>query len=77
MNTGNVLLPVLENSFERFHELVLSDTKLQELLREPIRDEVFIERVVQLGAERGFNFTTEAVREAMRANRRAWLERRV
>lgn len=66
---------MLENSFEKFRELVLRDATLQEMLREPIRDDVFIEAVVRLGGERGFGFTADDVREAMRVNRRAWLER--
>jgi hypothetical protein len=64
-----------ENSFEKFRELVLRDTTLQEKLREPIREDAFIESVVRLGAECGFGFTADEVRDAMRANRKAWLER--
>jgi Nif11 domain len=66
---------MLENSFEKFRELVLCDATLQETLRVPTRDDAFIEMVVRLGAERGFGFTADEVRDAMRANRRAWLER--
>jgi hypothetical protein len=70
-------MATLEGSFEQFRELVLRDAKLQERLRETVHEDVFIERVVQLGAERGCHFSANAVREAMRANRRAWLERRI
>lgn len=66
---------MLENSFEKFRELVLRDATLQEMLQQPTRDDVFIEAVIRLGAERGFGFTADDVRDAMRANRRAWLER--
>jgi hypothetical protein len=53
----------------------LRDATLQGMLWEPIRDDVFIEAVVRLGGEQGFAFTADDVREAMRVNRRAWLER--
>ena len=64
----------LEN-FERFRELVLRDLSLQERLREITERAVFIQRVVELGAECGCEITREDVEEAMLANRRAWLER--
>jgi hypothetical protein len=66
---------MLENDFEKFRELVLRDAKLQEILRQPLRDDAFIEAVVRLGAERGFGFTVDEVQDAMRTSRRAWLER--
>ena len=64
-----------KKQFEAFRDLVLRDATLQEALRPPLRDDAFIEAVVRAGAERGFAFTTEDVREAMRASRRTWLER--
>ena len=66
---------MVDKSFEKFRELVLRDASLQETLRQPSRDDVFIEAVVRLGAERGFGFTADDVRDAMRLSRRAWLER--
>ncbi|HEX4263155.1 MAG TPA: Nif11-like leader peptide family natural product precursor [Verrucomicrobiae bacterium] len=66
---------MLENSFEKFRELVLRDLALQETLREPTRDDALIEMVVRIGVERGFGFTADEVRDAMRTSRRAWLER--
>jgi len=66
----------LEN-FERFRELVLRDLSLQEQLREIAERRVFIQQVVELSAKHGFEITPEDVEEAMRRNRRAWIERAI
>ena len=66
---------MLENSFEKFREVVLCDATLQKMLQKPVREDVFIEDVVRLGAERGFGFTADEVRDAMRESRRVWVER--
>ena len=64
-----------EENFERFREHVLGNSLLQERLREITDRAVFIQSVLELGAECGYEITPEDVEEAMRANRRAWLER--
>jgi hypothetical protein len=64
-----------EENFERFRELVLRDLSLQKRLRECAERAAFIQKVVELGAECGCEITPEDVEEAMRRNRRAWLER--
>jgi len=64
-----------EENFERFQQLVLRDSSLQERLREITERPVFIKRVVELSLERGYEITTAEVEAAMRRNRRAWLER--
>lgn len=63
-----------EENFERFRELVLEDLSLQGRLREITDRPVFIQQVVELGAECGYKITPEDVEEAMRRNRRAWIE---
>jgi hypothetical protein len=64
-----------QENFERFRELVLQDLSLQMRLREITERALFIQKVVELGGEKGFQFSPETVEEAMRANRRAWLEK--
>jgi hypothetical protein len=64
-----------QEDFERFREIVLRDLSLQEQLREIVERPVFIQKVVELGANRGFEITPADVEEAMRRNRRAWIER--
>lgn len=64
-----------QENFERFRQLVLQDLSLQERLRKITDRPVFIEKIVEISAERGYEITPEEVEEAMRRNRRAWLER--
>jgi hypothetical protein len=64
-----------QEQFEEFRKIVLEDSALQERLRDIDEREPFILRVVELGAECGFEFTNETVAEAMRDARRAWIER--
>jgi hypothetical protein len=62
-------------TLEQFRQLVLDDMALQERLRAvPVRAE-FITLTLQLGAERGYDFTVDDIEDVLRANQRAWLER--
>lgn len=60
---------------EKFCSEVLLDPSLQENLRSLGSIPDFIERVVETGASRGFEFSADDVREAIRAGHRVWLER--
>jgi hypothetical protein len=62
-------------SFEHFRQLVFRDRALQEALRATSELERFIELVVELGRERGYDFTADDVKSALDASRRAWSER--
>jgi len=62
-------------SFEQFRTLVLQDQSLQERLRATTDRNTFLDLVVQMGEERGFQFTAQDVDAAMQASRRAWIER--
>jgi len=62
-------------ALERFCGVVFEDVSLQEPLRQVNDRELFIDLVVRLGDERGFNFNAQDVKEALRARRRAWIER--
>jgi hypothetical protein len=64
-----------QEELERFRRLVLGDLSLQEQLRQTTEMEPFITRTVLLAHERGFDFTDEEVRTAMRASRLAWMQR--
>ncbi len=61
--------------FEAFRQRVLEDPTLQAKLREESDLERFQTLVVALGTEHGFDFSVDEVKEAVRASRRAWLER--
>ena len=64
-----------QENFEQFRRQVFSDRSLQLELRELTDQETFVNRVRQLGEECGYSFTVEDIAEAMRANRRVWIER--
>jgi len=64
-----------QESLEQFRELVLRDLALQEKLRDIADQAVFLTVVVQLGAQRGYDFTAQEVEAALRASQRAWIER--
>jgi hypothetical protein len=59
----------------QFRSVVRQNLELQKQLREISGRERFIKLVVTLGEEAGFYFLTQDVEEAMRAERRAALER--
>ncbi len=60
---------------DAFVKHVLSDVPLQQDLKVFKDLDPFVVRVVELGAEHGFHFSEDAVRDAMQRNRRAWIER--
>lgn len=62
-------------NLERFGELVLSDRALHDQLRAAANESAFVALAVQLGAERGCDFSASVVEAAVREQRRAWLER--
>ena len=64
-----------QKDFEQFRQLVLEDQTLQKQLRNFTRRHKFVARTVELGAERGFQFTAEEVYGALDESRRLWLER--
>jgi response regulator of citrate/malate metabolism len=66
---------VSQDNLEQFREAVLEDAALQETLRDVRDRKTFVALVMSLGVERGYDFTAEEVEEALRASRRAWLER--
>lgn len=61
--------------FEKFRHLVLQDSLLQEELRGFVERAEFVNRVVELGMSHGFEFTADDVEDAIKVNRRAWIER--
>ena len=60
--------------FDAFRDLVLSDKKLQEQLRDIDDRSQFIERVVSLSRERGIDLDPSDVDEALRIGRSDWNE---
>ncbi len=72
----SLVLPSSQQELDRFRELVLEDSSLQELLREPEDAVKFCALVLRLGQERGFEFTESDVAGAMQAGRQVWVEQR-
>jgi Nif11 domain len=75
---NSLRLPLLIMSsevLEQFRSRVLESPVLQEKLLPISNRESFCLRMVQLGAELGFNFTAEEVEAALRDGQRAWVER--
>ena len=66
---------MITTGFEQFRQFILQNPHLQEELRTFADHEKFLSHVVEVGAKNGFDFTTEEVVEAMRENRRVWIER--
>lgn len=64
------------DNFEQFRSLVLASESLQDELKLITDTDVFVGRVVELGAENGFQFSWTAVVDALDDNRRACLELR-
>jgi hypothetical protein len=64
----------LEN-LEKFQLFVWQNPALQKELQNIPERDVFIARVVELGAQSGFEFTAGEVLEMMRENQRTWIER--
>lgn len=62
-------------SLEQFRELVLHDPALQSQLRETPDQRAFIEQMLRLGAERGYEFTAAEIEAAVLAARRVWTRR--
>jgi hypothetical protein len=66
---------MISSDLEQFCSEVLLDASLQEKLRNIGSTPEFVQRMVEAGASRGFEFSTDEVREAICAGHRVWLER--
>lgn len=62
-------------NLQQFCLLVLNNQALQKKLREIGDRAQFTARVIELGARHGFEITAGDVEQALRENRRLWLER--
>jgi aspartyl/asparaginyl beta-hydroxylase len=67
--------PSSPEALSRFCELVFQNVALQERLKQVSDKPLFIDLVVRVGEESGFSFNDQDVRETLRANRNAWIER--
>ncbi|HUR98110.1 MAG TPA: Nif11-like leader peptide family natural product precursor [Pyrinomonadaceae bacterium] len=59
-----------ENNFEEFRRLVLTDDSLQKALRDIADRSEFVTRMVELGTERGYQFSSQDVEDALRSTHR-------
>ncbi|MGA9770297.1 MAG: aspartyl/asparaginyl beta-hydroxylase domain-containing protein [Blastocatellia bacterium] len=64
-----------QESFDRFCQLVLEDLALQKRLRKETNRDRFITSLMREGRARGYVFGVEEVDKALRASKRAWLQR--
>ena len=62
-------------NFERFRAVVVEDESLQARLTGFDDSQDFKDAVLQVGSERGFDFTLEELDQAIREARQSWLER--
>ncbi len=74
---GAAAVETSQQRFERFRDQVLRSPELQAALRDVADIDAFMARVTALGAASGLSFSSEDVRAAMHAGRRAWFERNV
>lgn len=63
--------------FEQFQLLGVEDAALRELLLQETELPEFIQRVIELAAQRGFAFTEREVRSAYEAANRSWIARQI
>ena len=63
--------------FAEFHRLVVADAALHAELQNAPTLDAFIALAVTAGAARGCTFAAAEVSEALRAARRAWIERNI
>lgn len=63
------------DGFDAFRKLVLSDDSLQEELRSAADERSLFDKVLTLGRQRGYELSEQDLDDAVRANRRSWLER--
>lgn len=66
-----------DGDLDQFCAAVLGDGGLQAALAEPMDAEAFVALAVEMGGRRGFDFDAEAVQARLRANRNAFLLRRI
>ena len=62
-------------SLEQFRERVLHEPALQAQLRATPDKPAFIAQMLQLGAERGYEFTAAEIEAALAEARRSWARR--
>jgi hypothetical protein len=64
-----------KENLNHFCRLVLSELNLQNQLKILTERDDFIPRVIELGAEKGFEISREDIEFQLRENRRLWHER--
>ena len=63
------------HGFDRFRDVVLANEDLQRQLRETPDKETFLEVMMNLGRECGYNFSIADIESALGQARRTWIER--
>ena len=63
------------HGIDRFRDVVLANEDLQRQLRETPDKETFLEVMMNLGRECGYNFSIADIESALGQARRTWIER--
>lgn len=75
MSNEKSTTPVRSTWLPTFHAEVINSPELLEQLQRASSDEEFGALAVELGHARGYTFSKAEVQEALREERRRWLER--
>ena len=62
-------------NFENLRQIVLGDASIQKELQKLTEREAFVCRLIEIGVRHGLPFSKEDVSQALRDNRRVWIER--
>lgn len=65
----------MTEDFEELRRIVLQDSALQKELQKISDHEEFVAKVVEIACAKSLNVENEDILEAMRENRRVWVER--
>jgi hypothetical protein len=66
---------LMNKNFEKLRRIVLQNSALQKELQEITDRDFFVLRVVEIGRDKDLDLTNDDILEAMRENRRVWIER--
>jgi predicted ribosomally synthesized peptide with nif11-like leader len=64
-----------KENLQRFCRLVLSDSEIQNQLKNLLDRDEFIKKLVELGAHAGFEISPADIEQQLRENRKLWNEK--
>lgn len=75
LTRGLLMFIMTQEDFENFRQIVLRDLSLQARLRSVTERSLCIQKIIEAGAENGFEITREDIEEALYQSRREWREK--